>query len=285
MDFKNMSNSSNNPLFKHFRQPAIYIKLPSNGQFYPDNGIDLPITGEIPVYPMTVKDELTLKTPDALMNGAGVVEVIRSCCPNIRDPWGIPAIDMDTVFIAIRLASYGPGMEVNTACPHCNAKNEHNIDLRALLDKIPQSDYNSPVKIDNLTFRFKPQLYRHINQNNIISFEEQRLVNSIVQNEDLPQEEKVRLFNESFTKLKEMNIQVVANNVQSITTPEGVTVTDTAQIAEFLDHVGRQVYDQIKTAVTQLNERVTLAPVKVVCESCQETYSTKLEFDQSNFFG
>ena len=73
-----MANPAINPLSGHFRQPAIYLKLPSRGHFYPDNGIDLPVTGDIPVYPMTVRDELTLKTPDALMNGVGVINVIKS---------------------------------------------------------------------------------------------------------------------------------------------------------------------------------------------------------------
>jgi hypothetical protein len=280
-----MSNSANNPLFKHFRQPAIYIKLPSNGQFYPDNGIDLPITGEIPVYPMTVKDELTLKTPDALMNGSGIVDVIKSCCPNIRDPWSIPSIDLDTIFIAVRLASYGPGMEISSICPHCKNKNEHLIDLRAVLDKIRQVDYSQPVEIDGLTFRFKPHPYKNINQNNIISFEEQRLINSVIQNDELSDEEKNRQFNESFNKLKEMNIHVVADNIRSIVTPEGVTVTDSAQISEFLEHVSRITYEQIKSAITRLNDQIKLAGMSLTCDECTKSYESNLEFDQANFFG
>ncbi len=56
MGSKNMANPANNPLFKHFRQPAIYLKLPGQGRFWPEDAIDIPPTGEIPVYPMTVKD-------------------------------------------------------------------------------------------------------------------------------------------------------------------------------------------------------------------------------------
>ena len=115
----------NNPLAKHFRQPAIYLKLPSQGKFYPPDGIELSITGELAVYPMTVKDELTLKTPDALMNGEGMADVIRSCCPGIKDPWTIPSVDLDVIFIAIRLASYGKGMDISATCR--TAVNQTNI--------------------------------------------------------------------------------------------------------------------------------------------------------------
>ena len=80
-----MQINSSNPLAKHFRQPALYIKLPSSGRFWPDGSIEIPLNGEIPVYPMTAKDEIMIRTPDALLNGAGTVSVIQSCCPNILD--------------------------------------------------------------------------------------------------------------------------------------------------------------------------------------------------------
>ena len=55
-----------NPLAKHFRQPAIYLQLPSGGKYWPDGSIDLPLNGQIPVYPMTTRDEISIRTPDAL---------------------------------------------------------------------------------------------------------------------------------------------------------------------------------------------------------------------------
>ena len=106
-----MSNSSPNPLAKHFRQPVLYIKLPSNGRWWPEGSVDIPVTGEIPVYSMTAKDEITMKTPDALMNGSSTVHVIESCCPSIHNAWKMPAIDLDSILIAIRIASYGKEME------------------------------------------------------------------------------------------------------------------------------------------------------------------------------
>jgi hypothetical protein len=282
-----MSPTSANPLVKHFRQPAIYLKLPSHGKFYLENTIDLPITGEIPIYPMTVKDELTLKTPDALMNGTSMVDMVTSCCPNIKDPWAIPTCDMDAIFIAIRIASYGPGMDISAECPHCRARNEYTIDLRTVLDRVRSAEiYNYPVKIQNLTFRFKPQAYKDLNQNNIIAFEEQRLVDNIVLNNEMPQEEKVKLFNNSFAKLRDMNLRVVANSIDSITTEEGVIVNDFNMIMEFLDNSGRDTYSTIKDHVAKIIDQVKLEEMQLVCdeEPCGKQFASKLEFDQSNFF-
>ena len=77
----------NNPLKQYFRRPSVYMKLPSNGQGYPEGSLEMPENGELPVYPMTAIDEITARTPDALFNGTAVAELITSCVPNIKDPW------------------------------------------------------------------------------------------------------------------------------------------------------------------------------------------------------
>lgn len=278
-----MENPTANPLSKHFRQPAIYLKLPSQGKFYPNGSIELSATGDIPVYPMTVKDELTLKTPDALMNGEGMANVIHSCCPAIKDPWVIPAVDLDAIFIAVRLASYGSGMDINTTCPHCKADNESTINLTMLLDNIkPVTNYNYPVTVDNLQFKFKPQSYRDVNKLNIATFEEQRLIQNIV-GSDLADEEKKRLFDESFEKITRLNVEMLIASIDSITV-EGATVNNTAQIKEFLDNCSRQTYTAIKSSIEKLSTFNRIEPLDLTCGECEKTYQSGLVFDQANFF-
>ena len=63
-----MSQTNPNPLSQYFRQPVIYIKLPSNGKFYPPGTLDMPANNELPVLPMTAIDEITYRTPDALFD-------------------------------------------------------------------------------------------------------------------------------------------------------------------------------------------------------------------------
>lgn len=280
-----MGNQALNPLAKHFRQPAIQLKLPSQGKYYPEGTLNLPVTGEIPVYPMTVKDELTLKTPDALLNGSGMVEVVKSCCPSILDPWQMPAIDVDAVFVAIRLASYGTGMDFATKCPHCGGENEHTVDLRQVLDNLHPANYAQPATVDNLKFKFKPQTYQNINSTSIITFEEQRLIDSVINNKDLSDEEKSAKFNESFDKLKMLNVDAIAVGIESITTEDGTVVTDSAMIKEFLDNCGRNVYDEIKNQIQKLVNQNKLDDLKLTCDECTKEYTSALLFDQANFFG
>ena len=279
-----MSSTSQNPLSGHFRQPALHLKLPSGGQFYTPDSIDMPVTGEIPVYPMTVKDELSLKTPDALMNGSGVVAVIQSCCPNIRNAWQVPSLDLDRILIAIRLATYGSGMDVNSNCPHCGERNEHTVDLRTVLDNAPTVDFQKTSEIDNLVFKFKPQNYRGITQTGQVAFEEQRLVDSITRNTSLPEEEKLRLFNKSFDKLKQMNVDVIVNSILSIVTPDGTEVTSAVYITEFINNCSRQSYMKIKDQIQELVNTLRLPDLDLTCDECSKAYKSKMDFDTTNFF-
>ena len=81
--------NADSKLQQFYRQPKIYIKLPSKGKHYSAEEFEPTTTGEIPVYSMTAKDEIKFKTPDALMSGQATVDIIESCAPNIKDAWKV----------------------------------------------------------------------------------------------------------------------------------------------------------------------------------------------------
>jgi len=278
-----MAVAANNPLFKHFRQPSLYLKLPSQGKFWPDSAIDLPVTGEIPVYPMTVKDEITLKTPDALMNGVGVIETIQSCCPNIKDAWKMPIIDLDAVLIAIRLASYGHDMDITTTCRNCSSENDNTVDLRMVMDRLQVPEFR-PERIDNLTFKFKPQAFEHNNKINLIQYEQQRLIDAVT-NSSLSDEEKKAQFDEIFPKLTDLSVTTVVNNIESITLEDGSQVVEEHYIKEFLFNCERGMYTEIKNKIDNIIKQLQIEPMEIACSECQTVYQTELNFNQTNFFG
>ena len=278
-----MANPANNPLFKHFRQPAIYLKLPTQGRFWPDDAVDIPPTGELPIYPMTVKDEITIKTPDALMNGVGVVDTIQSCCPNIKNAWKIPAADLDAILIAIRLASYGAEMDIDTVCPKCQETNSNVIDLRMLLDNLKIPNFE-PTKIDNLTFNFKPQAFDTMNNTNMMVFEQRKLLDAITSSE-LSDEEKTAQFNLIFPKLTEMNVLALVYCIDSIVTEDGKEVNEFRFIKEFIENCDRNVYAEIKDKIEKMTLSARPDPLEIECPECKHTYKSELNFDNANFFG
>jgi uncharacterized protein (DUF1778 family) len=272
-----------NPLNNYFRQPAVYIKLPSGGEFYPEGALDMPVTGEIPVYPMTVRDEIALKTPDALMNGAGVVQMIASCCPNIRDPWAMPATDIDAVFVAIRIASSGADMTVDTECPHCKTRQEQQVNLTALLDQVPAADFTQPLALGDLTLQFQPQSYQQLNRVSLNNYEQARVMQQL-DNPELDEASKKTVFTDYLARLTELNIDSLSNFVHSVTLPDGTQVTEHQHIVEFLTNSPKAQYRAVKQHIDQLVQRHQLPKLNFTCENCEEIYSTDLVLDQSNFF-
>lgn len=272
-----------NPLSKHFRQPAIYLSLPSKGKYWPDGSIDLSLTGQVPIYPMTIRDEIVLRTPDALLNGEGVVKTIQSCCPNIKNAWVMPNNDSDAILIAIRIASYGPDMNVDSKCPHCSADNQHTIDLNQTIDRIKFPNFDNIVGIDNLKIKLKPQTYEVANKANLAAFEEQKmLLNLIAENTD--DQEKVAEFNKRMNNLNELNIELLTGTTEYIETEDGSKVTDPKFIAEFYDNVDAKVVRAVKKAVEQLKAESNLPMINVNCESCDKSYEMGIEFDYARFF-
>jgi hypothetical protein len=278
------SSINNNPLAKHFRQPAVYLKLPSGGRFYPEGTLEIGVSGEVPIYPMTVKDELLLKTPDALMNGSSIAGLIASCCPSIKDPWNMPLVDLDPVLIAIRLASYGKGMDMTSKCTSCGEENEHTIDLNRVLDNLrPIGNYDKQNFISGLVFDIQPQTFKEINTASQIAFEQQKLL-STIENSTLTPDEKKAQFEASFAKLTDLNIETLVSCIRSITTEDGQEVREKPLIKDFLSHTDRKTYEEVKDTVMSIVKANALDPMPIACNYCEKDYLVSLDFNQSNFF-
>ena len=211
-------------------------------------------------------------------------EMIRSCCPSIKDPWAIPLVDLDPILIAIRLASYGHGMDMKSNCTHCQAENEHTIDLRQVLDQLKISTaFDQPTYLDGLVFDVQPQTFKDINSASQLAFEQQRIL-AVVADTSIDLEERKAKFKESFANLTELNVGTLVTCIKTITTAEGVKVVEKELIKDFLNHCDRKTYEDIKQMVTEKLTANRLEPMTVACESCEKDYKITLDFNQSNFF-
>ena len=274
---------SNNPLSSYFRQPSIYLKLPSNGNFYPENTLDMPPNSELPIYPMTAIDEISYRTPDALYNGTAVMNVIKSCVPNILDPWVIPAVDFDAILASIRIASYGHSMEIDTTCPKCEETASYSLDLRTVLDQLKSPDYSKSVDIGDLKVFFKPLSYKQINENSVVQFEEQKLA-SVLEDMEMDEEEKLQRLSTAFANMTELTVKALAQNINYIQTPEGI-VQEEEYINDFLHNCDRDIYNRIRDYVIGMKDDNELKPLQIKCQECEHEYEQPFTLDMSNFFG
>jgi hypothetical protein len=275
--------TEDNPLLKYFRQPAIYIRLPSNGRWWKDGAVDLPVNGELPIYPMTTKDEITLKTPDALMNGSGVADVMTSCVPNIKNAWEMPSIDLDAILIAIRIASYGHTMDFDSKCPHCQHDNRHTQDLRDSLAAVQCPDYDTPVEIDELTVKLKPTRYVEANRSKQINFEEQKMLQAL-ENANIDSDVRSVQVSNAMEKLINIGLEVLTAATESITINHTNTVTNPKHIYEFYENSQTGMVKVIQDRLSELNKQSGLAPSRVVCGECEKSYQVPIEFDYASFF-
>lgn len=272
-----------NPLANYFRQPKIYLRLPSHGNFYPEGALDASEIGEYPVYAMTAKDELMFKTPDALMNGQATVEVIKSCVPAIKNPWQMPSLDLDAVLIAIRMATFGEQMDMHATCPSCQHFNDFSLNLVAYLDKIADTEYNTEINVPPLIIHIRPYSYKEISRTALKGLEQQKIFN-IVNSEDMPDEEKIEKFGDSFVKLTELTVDVVSGCVTKISTPDG-DVDDLESIKEFIANAPSNVFNAVNDRIMDMKEQLTLKAQDVECSECKHHWNVEVTMDQTNFFG
>ena len=278
----NQNQPKKNPLTSFYRQPKIYVRLPSKGKFYEPGSLDLSENGEYPVYAMTAKDELLFKTPDALLNGTSTVELIKSCIPAILNPWVMPNIDLDFALIAIRIATYGDKMDVGTNCPHCDAENSYDMDLTAWLDIFNNFIYNTDIVVDPLTVHVRPYTYKEVTKTALKSMEQQRIF-QVINDDTLSDETKLEKFGASFLKLTELTVDVIADCITAIDTPDG-SVSDKTMIKEFISNCSKDIFQKIQDHVIQMKELIEFKAQNVTCGECSKPFSLPVTMDQSNFF-
>jgi hypothetical protein len=271
-----------NPLSQYFRQPAIHVRLPSQGEFYPANTLMLPPNGELPVLPMTAVDEITYRTPDALFNGSAVVSVIKSCVPAIRDPWSMPSIDVDALLIAIRIASFGHSLDLTTQCPSCGHQEDIAIDLRAVNDRLRLGDYSKSLQVGDLEVYFRPLNYREVNDNNQQQFEQQQGLR-ILQDPNADEKVKAEQLGRSMAAINELTIRTIAQSIAAIKTPAAVT-NEPEHIYEFLKNCDRAVFNRLRDRAIELRQHSEVQPIAIKCNNCSHEYQQPFTLDMSSFF-
>lgn len=271
-----------NPLANYYRQPKIYVKLPSNGKFYPPGTLDVSETGEYAVYAMTAKDELMLKTPDALMNGQSTVEVIKSCMPAILQPWLMPSVDLDAVLIAIRIATYGESMDVSVNCPSCSHVNDLQLNLVGYLSRLNGFEYDDVVHVGPLTIYIRPFNYKEVTKTAIKSLEQEKIFN-IINDKTMSDEQKIEEFGISFLRLTDLTVGIVSDSIVKVSTPDG-DVTDRKLIKDFIDNAPKEIFTAVQDRLTEMKDKLELKAHQVTCQNCSHEFTTQITLDQANFF-
>ena len=283
-----MENKNTNPLQKYFRQPKIYLALPSSGKYYPAGSLEISENGEYPVFPMTARDEIMIKTPDALLNGQATASVIASCIPAIKDPFSMPSMDLDACLIAIRIATYGEKMDISIKVPVTGDDKDFDIDLRIMLDQFTGVDYEHEFNMGELNVHLRPLTYRQFTETSTATFNEQRIYNAL-NNDQISESDRLQTFTDSFKKLTDLTIVTLENSIEAITIGENV-VTDRNHIKEFIANSDNELFSNVTAHIEKQREKFTIKPLVIdatpeeIEAGVPATYTVPVTFDQSSFF-
>ncbi len=270
---------STNPLIAAYKKPAVYVALPSEGKWY-DPKPKLSVDNELAIYPMSAKDELITKTPDALFNGEATVALIESCCPDIPNPRQMPVNDLLVVLLAIRQASYGNDLSVDIKCTECGHINQMAVDSNVLLSRVEENTTSPDIKLGNgFKVSVSPYNIQDRTRLQVQQVKQNQIVQGLMQAEQNGQQIEQAEFGKSFVEIAELTVELVSNCIVSVQTPEegSSVIQDPALILEWIKTITRKDYDEIRDRVEKLSENNLDTMMNAECQECQAKYKTNIE--------
>lgn len=274
-----------NPLASYFRGEPTYIKLPSGGYYCQPGDIEPTPTGEIPVYPMTTADELLLKSPDSLLNGQSVANIIKSCAPNIKNAFNLSVADIEAILLAIKQVTYGDQIDYETTCPNCKTVNEFGTSIEYILSCVDTIEPENKITLkNNLNVMVRPHTYASSVKIALLSFNETKFLHMLTQ-EDLTDEEKSEKAAISYKKAINLTIEIVADSIIGVYDKDDKLITEDPKfILEWVKNLNRADAKKIEDGVKKLTEKGLKKDFELECKNCNHVWTTKIEFDPSIFF-
>jgi len=283
-------NTTANPLTQFYRVERLSVRLPSRGQYYDNDVVNLNDDGEVPIFPMTAADEMQLKNPDALLSGSAIIDVLRSCVPAIKQPTKLLSCDIDVLMIGIRHASYGGGADMTLVCPSpsCGADNIYRVDLDTMLNtaEVLDDSYEAVLQDGKLTVYIKPGTFSAILKRQKTAFEGAQLGRA-VSNVDLSDEQRLKLFASTYTKLTKLNFELISDAIDRIVfsdeAGELTEVKNKKHIDDFIKNVAKEDVDKIEEVIKAVNKIGIAQFMPAVCTTCQHKWEAPIEFNPVNF--
>jgi len=273
---------ADNPLQKYFRQPKVYLSLPSKGKFYVEGTLDGD-PDSLPVFGMTAMDEIIMKTPDALFSGESIVSVINSCIPGITDPWTMPQIDIDAALLTIRMATYGQTLGMSYTCSKCNEENKFDVDLAKTLDYFLTLTYDDTIFIDPLTVYIRPLTYKEQQELSLKQYELRRLLFQAGNEDNMTDKEREKFVTDVLFKITSLQVETYKKCIAAVEADDSV-VSNQEQIQEWIKNSDKAFFDKIKLHLENISKVWRIQEQEAKCHSCGHLNKVEITLNNSDFF-
>jgi len=281
------TTNQNNPLSQFMRMPEIFITLPSGGKFNHPADVELSMSGELGVAAMTTKDDLTLKSPEGLLNGESISSIIQSCCPGIKNVRNLPAPDLDVILLAIRHATYGDDMDFDIKCPNCDHEELYSMSISESLSNMEfLEDEYFVTFANNVKVYVKPFTYELSVKESLQKYHEAQAVKLLVDEDLNLNPEKATEFTKSLHNLADLMTELCSHCIVKILDPEDnqLEATD-EQINEWIKFLPRGDAELIQNKIAEINSIGTPKEKTVICAKCEHEWKANVSIDPASFFG
>jgi len=273
-----MNQEATNPLLAGIKKiPGISIPLPTRAFLY-ENGELAPEAqeiGEVHVHPMSARDELTLKSPDLLLNGEGIARVIKKCVPEIINPRDLYQPDVDAILIGLRIATYGEKLGIRVSNPHYNTEVEgsmkelsFDIDLKSCLQKGSYLESKDDCIVHLETGQ--TAIVQPIKMGLAVRLAQEDL-------EQIPEENIAR--NQMFKKRMDSVVDVMLSMISEV---DGIK--DREMIKEWYEKVPAKVFKGISNRAGEISSIGPLLKTAVKDPISGESWDTDIPIDPATFF-
>lgn len=278
------SVQQNNPLKQYFRQFKMYLKIPSGTNYYKPGVVEFTDSGELGILPMTGKDELALKNPDALLNGEALIEVLTSCVPALKQPRALLTNDIDALITAIRYATYNDALETTLICPKCTHENTFKLDLQYALDNMSELEPEYVVNLDSgLSVFVRPYAFPELLKALHSQFEQTKLTRAI-ESENITDAQRSDVFTKSFKEIAVTKFELMtAGVVKVVDESQGINVNEPKFIKDFLQNIDKKSVDKISDLIDEINQIGIKRTFTAKCQKCEHEWESEIDFNPVNF--
>jgi len=196
---------------------------------------------------------------------------------------------MEAIFVGIKMGTTGGKFDIDRKCPHCGHENTFEIICSHVLDTMSYvEDSDTVVAFDaDLEVHIKPYSFEMRHMFIQRQFEEERALKLIdEQNKNMDELTKAKIIAESIEKMTRITFELVSRSIENIRLiKQNITVTDPAQLNEWLVNITKNQADKVIEAVNKLNEVGVNKKTQAVCQKCGKDWEETMSFDPISFFG
>ncbi len=256
-----------------FRQPVLFLNLISDAI----QGIDLTHA----VYSMTIADEFTLRTPDALINGSATKLLIENCCPSLATG-SIRQSDIQQILASIRIASTGNNLDMMVSCPHCKAQDSYELNLQPVISMLTAKTWFEPLKINNLLIYFSPPSYETYSKMSLTDFKINKQLYTISQMES--PEEYVEIVSSLLESKRKLQLAYQEGCITKIIVDNLSLVTRRDFIHSWFNECEIDIQEAISEHINKAIKENKFQPLSITCDECKKPFTVPIDLDFSTQF-